>query len=352
MWEPVVKEGMDSLLAFSRLAREWPSWARYSLTTVIVLLAWAARFALDPYLAGFPYITFYLAIMAAALIFDRGSGFYATVLSGILGFYFFVEPRYSFSIHDSGTAIGMTLFLLTSGTTAIIIEALHVSNYKLLRTLAERQAALEQARQSEQERATLFAEMDHRIRNNLQIVISMLGMQARQTKNDEGRATIESALDRISAMARIHNRLSRRDGAGVIDMRMFIGDLCDDLQFSLVGSRPIEFRWEAESHFLSLNQATTIGFLINELVTNSLKHAFTESGGTITVSFTRAPDGFYLLRVADDGPGLPENEPARGLGHRLIHILARQLGGSIDVQAEGGASHVVRFPGQDAALKI
>jgi two-component system, sensor histidine kinase PdtaS len=343
---------MDSLLAFSRLAREWPGWARYGLTSLIVLLALGARFALDPYLAGFPYITFYLAIMGSALVFDRGSGFYAIALSSVLGLYFFVEPRHSILVHQSGAPIGLVMFVVTSGTMATLIEALHMSNYKLMRTLAERQVALEQARQSEQERATLFAEMDHRIRNNLQIVISMLGMQARQTKTDEGRATIESALDRISAMARIHNRLSRRDGAAVVDMRAFIRDLCDDLQFSLVGSRPIEFRCDAESHFLSLHQATTIGFLINELVTNSLKHAFTESGGTITVSFSRAPDGFYLLQVADDGPGLPQDEPARGLGHRLIQILARQLGGSIDVQGEGGASYVVRFSGQDTALKI
>jgi two-component sensor histidine kinase len=159
-----------------------------------------------------------------------------------------------------------------------------------------------------------------------------------------------ATADRIQVMSRLHERLKRRDTAAFVNIGSFIEDLCGDLKGALVGPRPILLKVDAQDHLLPEEQAVAVGLIVNELVTNSLKHAFPDDQmGAVGVQFGKDRD-HYVLRVADDGIGCPPKaDPAlsSGLGQRLIRSMVAQLGGEVMVEPNGellGTSVAVRFP--------
>jgi two-component sensor histidine kinase/DNA-binding response OmpR family regulator len=187
----------------------------------------------------------------------------------------------------------------------------------------------------------LLREVHHRVKNNLQIVASLLNMQA-ESLPDSFRAPLEESQRRVRSMALVHEQLYSYERPDQLDFGAYVDSLSHDL-FAAFSTRSGEVRLalEADPVVLGVDQAVPCGLILNELVTNSLKHAF-PSGRTGEVRVElHSRDGEIRLRVADDGIGLPPEFDCRrsnSLGLRIVEILAAQLNGNLTWGSEGGGS--------------
>jgi two-component sensor histidine kinase len=333
--------------------RALPPPLRWSGTALLVLLACGARYLLYGATPVFPFLPFLPAVNLATEIFNRGSGFFATALSAVLAVYFFVEPTYSLVLRATSDTINVALFCVIGFFIAAVIEALHLAYVEAEQAHAETDAARARAEAGERERELLLAEFRHRVSNDLQRIAGLLTLQARHS-SPEVAAALRDAANRVYVVARVHDRLARRDGHVLVDVREFLHDLVADLRASFTDLRPIGIFVEAESHMLSVSRTGAIGLIANELVTNAMKHAFPdEREGAITIRFYREEDDF-LLTMSDNGVGLAERLPEpqgeglrrSGMGSRLVRALTAQLGGHIETSARSGdgTTHVLRFP--------
>ena len=199
--------------------------------------------------------------------------------------------------------------------------AQHCDHSAGLRTALARAAAAEQAQ------TLLLEELRHRTKNDLAMVVSMLSMQARLKTNTETRAALEKAIGRIQAIASAHEYFQPREAGGGVEMAAYLGNLCGHLGDGLRDLRPIAVRVDAAEVYLPAEQAAPLGLIVNELVTNALKHAFPQDrAGTIDVSLKA--EGALTLCVKDNGIGCPIDR-REGLGSRLTRLLAQQLGAQI-----------------------
>ena len=216
-----------------------------------------------------------------------------------------------------------------------------------------------QIQTSLREKEILLKEIHHRVKNNLQIISSLLFLQSRRISDPGMLSLFQGSIGRIRAMALVHESLYRSDRLTAIVMGDYFRKLADHLIESYSGrDHPVTVSVQAEGISLPLETAVIYGLIVNELVTNALKHAFPENRkGRITISLERpgadqtadAPGmkkGIILV-VADDGVGLPEekkNGTADSLGLRLVQNLAGQLDGTIEVRNDGGTEIRVSFP--------
>jgi two-component sensor histidine kinase len=289
------------------------TFVRYLLTTVIVLVFFLIRLGL-PLGAGYPFLIFFPAVFLSSVLFDRGSGFLATALTAVLAVYFFIEPRHHL-LPPIEQYPPLVLYVLISCGIAVLSEALR--------------RALERAQKAEREKDLLLQELAHRTKNNLQIIASVLALQARSVEDPELRRIFDAAVTRVRVIANAHSQLQPTGDRSMVDMRSYLTDLCRDLGDSLRDVRPVAVRVDADPIELSTERAVPIGLIVNELVTNAFKYAFREDQeGAITVTFHRTEAGDIDLVVEDNGVGCPLSAK-EGLGTRLVRLLVQQVGGSI-----------------------
>jgi len=241
---------------------------------------------------------------------------------------------------------GGALLLLAGVALQLISEKRTARN--LERQVRERTA---QIRTALEEKSVLLREIHHRVKNNLQIVSSLLSLQSRKVKDPAPLALLHESMDRIRAMALIHENLYRSESVAAIGAADYFRRLARDLLDAYVlRAENIALELDVADVPLSPESAFPCGLIINELVSNSLKHAFPEGRpGTIRIGL-REDLGKYVLTVADDGAGLPPgiDETAGGsLGLRLVRNLAGQLGGTLEVGSSGGACFTIRFPSEN-----
>ncbi len=198
------------------------------------------------------------------------------------------------------------------------------------------------------DRTLLLDEVNHRVKNSLQQIASVVRLQSRSVPDGAAREALEKTLDRIMAVGRVHEQLYKSAGqVGAFDAGHYAKALAHDLVDSL-GRDDVQLTTDVEAHVLDLKQAVPLALILNELVTNALKYGCpADRPCRIHVGFgTDGPD--YRLSVSDDGVGLPKGFSSRSkksLGMRAIEALARQLGGRLVVeQPEAGAAFAVVFP--------
>ena len=197
-------------------------------------------------------------------------------------------------------------------------------------------------------KTSLLKEVHHRVKNNLQIVTSLLNLQARRVQNPAALATLQDTQGRIRSMALLHETLYREGDLGQTDGAVYLSHLCAHLS-SVFGARAgrVRLRHQLAPVALTLDQAVPCGLIVNELVSNAFKHAFPgERGGEIRVALTADPDGRRVLAVTDSGVGLPPGldiERSDTLGLQLVVGLARQLGGTVETRTDNGATIRVAF---------
>lgn len=195
---------------------------------------------------------------------------------------------------------------------------------------------------------TLLKELYHRVKNNLQLVNSLFNLQVRTLPEGNARVALLEAAGRVRAMALVHERLYQSRTLSSISLKDYVGELCDQLaRAASAQQRGIALHIEAEPLEIGLDSAVPLGLLLNELVSNSLKHGFPEGrAGSITVRIRRDEGGLVCLTVADDGVGLaPDidqtNSPTLGL--KLIAALSDQLRGKFSLVNRGGAYATLLF---------
>ncbi|MFC7554138.1 sensor histidine kinase [Pseudoroseomonas wenyumeiae] len=198
-----------------------------------------------------------------------------------------------------------------------------------------------------------MAEIHHRVKNNLQIVASLLNLQANRLRDPAAKAEFGTARDRVQALATLHRHLYTNRTFEAIELRPFLQELCQQL-FSALGEKPgkrINLVVEAGQLEIVTDQAVSLALLVTEAVTNSIKHAFPDgSTGTITISVhTEATEEGedVLLSIRDDGQGMDEEEDGGGgIGMTLIQGFAQHLGGEIERHhgPDGGTELNLRFP--------
>ena len=234
-------------------------------------------------------------------------------------------------------------------------ERLVTENEVLEARVRERTHALEEARgHAERERQrveALLQDANHRIGNSLATVSSLLGLQLLRGKSDEVRAALESARSRVHAIASAHRRLRLGEDFETASADEFLGAVLEDIA-TTAGSdtKNVQLQGEFDSIVVGARDATTLGILVGELVTNAVKHAFPAGrSGTISVTLKRDQSGVPMLRVIDDGVGIAGGQlPADGgLGSVIIKQLAAQFGGDPFYEARpgGGLSVSVSLPG-------
>ncbi|MBN1888961.1 MAG: response regulator [Thermoflexales bacterium] len=221
-----------------------------------------------------------------------------------------------------------------------------------VRTEAVRQQAVENLRALLEEKEVLLAEIHHRVKNNLQVVISLLKLQARRIEDETALEILKASQSRVKSMALVHERLYRSQDLERVDLAGYVEELAVNL-FRLYSIDPSSISLVVNVADVSLNieAAVPCGLILNELIANSLKHAFPgDASGQLRVEL-RPADGQLVLTVSDNGVGLPQHvsmaQNADSLGLQLVYTLAtHDLGGTIEVKREQGTTFTITFPAQ------
>lgn len=229
-----------------------------------------------------------------------------------------------------------------------ILEDLGVEKERLEKTQAEVVRSEEAIRSSLREKETLLKEIHHRVKNNLQVIASLLRLQSRYLKDDDARAMFEESQNRVHSISLVHEKLYRTGDLARIDFQDYLLTLTKGLTESWRRPGvPVAVSVEAEGVHLGVDVAIPCGLIVTELVTNALKHAFpNDAPGSIHVTAAVAPAGRLKLTVQDDGVGLPANVEFRRsgtLGLELVGSLVRQLGAKLEIGRERGTRFSLDF---------
>jgi len=205
------------------------------------------------------------------------------------------------------------------------------------------------------EKVVLLKEIHHRVKNNLQIVSSLLHLQASRIASADAKAVLLEMQDRVHSMALIHEHLYRSDNLAAVDLTAYLRSLCTQLVRSAAApSGTIQLQLDLAPVMIDIDKAIPCGLLVNELVTNTLKYAFPQGRSGVLRVELQPLDGTpgWCLRVADDGVGLPADfnlQNLTSLGLKVVADLARQLGGRLHIGAGPGAVFEIELQGHDTS---
>jgi two-component sensor histidine kinase len=214
--------------------------------------------------------------------------------------------------------------------------------------ITPRKQAEEQIKESLKEKETLLQEIHHRVKNNMQVIISLLNLQSSSIRDEKMRLLFKESSSRVNAMALIHNHLYQSASLSEIDLDQYFKSLSASL-ISMYRAPGVDIRVDANHIKLNMDQAIPCGLIINELVSNALKHAFPENrAGQVRIEARKADSGHYILNISDNGVGLPEevlHGEIESLGLKLVRGLAEnQLGGSYSVKHNQGTCFTIEIP--------
>ncbi len=330
-----------SLSTLSQLRRSLRLGLLFSLGFVLVALV--VRIAIDAHLPpGFPFLTFFPAVILTTVLAGLWPGILAALLSGAAAWYFFIGEPYSFAVGPGGV---LALGFFTA-VVAVDIAVIHIMNVALERLAEERNRSAMLTRQTQ----VMFSELQHRVSNNLQLVSSLILIQQAQVKDPAACRALEEASGRLATLGRLHRKLhdpNRRE----ISMTQFLTELCHDVLDSS-GAHHILCRVTAVEVDIPQDKLIPLALIVTELVSNALEHGFANgSGGTIQVELRHGnrdgdQDGTMVLAVCDDGAGLPDgfrlDEPA-SLGLQLVLALTTQLDGDFHMKSGSGTTCTLVF---------
>jgi PAS domain S-box-containing protein len=220
--------------------------------------------------------------------------------------------------------------------------------FGISRNITERKKAEEMIEHSLLEKTVMLQEIHHRVKNNLAVIVSLLGLQARGIADESVRARFDESRNRVYTMALIHETLYHSTDLAHIDFKEYLKDLVGRIS-DTYKQHDVVFSVDMESLALDVNVGIPCGLIVNELVSNSLKHAFPEGRkGTVKLGININSEGDHVLFVEDNGVGLPADidfQNTTTLGLELVTGLARQIRGKIELSREGGTRFVLTFRG-------
>jgi two-component sensor histidine kinase len=340
--------------------RRLPLIVQYGATALIALAFFGAVYILagtrlDP--DELPLIILLMpAVILAAFLFERGAGYLAVLLCAGFVLYFLADPRQPGAGLGRNAAVAAAAFAFAGAVAAAVVQMLR----REVATLTDRSGALARSRgmlerqvatleASDAQKELLLADINHRIKNQLQVVAGYIVLGQRDVGDEKAAGVLGTAANRLKVLARVYDRLQLGREATQVGARGFIEELVNDLQPGLIGLRPITLRAEAEDAELSSSRAVTIGLMINELITNAVRFAFDEDeAGNILVYFRRW-EGGLCLEVIDDGHGFRSEARSGSAGQRMLRALVKQLDGKIAWAGPPGTRVSVNFPEEAAS---
>lgn len=186
---------------------------------------------------------------------------------------------------------------------------------------------------------SLIKEIHHRVKNNLQIISGLMYLQSSRIQDASARKAFEEGRNRVDAIALVHQRLYMDNDLAKVNIEDYLKTLCDTIAMSFGKEGTMTTGTHLEDKTIDIDIAIPVGLIVNELVTNSYKHAFGKTQRpTVNVSFNDSADGNYTLTVSDNGSGMPEGalKNSFSFGMKLVRILLSQLDGNMTVLNEGG----------------
>jgi len=285
---------------------------------------------------GITVTGFIFLILASAVVFDFSLRNFAISLFLILSFHFTIlsfypKPQTEYMLSH--------IFLLSLSS----ILGLTI-NY-LVNIIKKNET------QALQERALLLKEIHHRVKNNLQVVSSLLDLQSGTIPDEKTKTMIKESQSRVKSMALIHQLLYETDTFTTIDFSIYLRQLMDSLSSAFAKpGKNIEYSLNTDKILLNIDTAVALGLITNELATNAYKYAFpNKSKGNIDIRFKNAPDHTISLTIQDNGTGFPESfnfENTQTLGLKLVKLLARQIKADLKYTVNHGTEFKIIIPGE------
>jgi PAS domain S-box-containing protein len=228
----------------------------------------------------------------------------------------------------------------------------HNGNVEGFQAIARDITALKQAEEkikaSLLEKETMLKEIHHRVKNNLQVISSLLNMQSSYLEDEKARQALQESIARVRTMAMIHTQLYQSQDLTKVDFGFFIRDLIGNISQSYGRTEsPVMINVDTDKTRIGIDASIPCGLILNELVSNALKHAFPkEKEGKINITM-RSEDDRVALTVQDNGIGFPKSvdfTKVKSLGLQLVNALVGQMNGKIDIQVDGGTTWTITFP--------
>jgi two-component system, sensor histidine kinase PdtaS len=301
----------------------------------------AARLSLQPLLGQqAPYAAIYFAVVIASVIAGWRSGLVALVVGQFLAWYAIVEPHWTFE--PSGRQ-DLGAFLFSTLSQLLILVVIYFYQREVAKASAEQERQMDLLSEA-------LREIDHRTRNNYQTVVAVILLQAQRAKDSAVKQALQDAADRVKAVSLASDQLAlRSEDLGTVRLGDHLRELCEQIRRGM--SRDgVHVHCNVADVTASAEKAIFISIIVNELVTNALKHAFRDiPEGLIRVTSRETPDGMAIV-VEDNGAGLRPTRGAKrsGLGTRLVERFVNQVGASHEVTSSAaGTVHTILVPSLD-----
>jgi len=319
--------------------RSWPMWIRLTTTVAALVATYLLQLPLDQQVPGQPYLPFFVVVIATTLAFGQGVGFMSVGLSTLLSIPFFEPLGALTTLTHAADVIKIELY-------AILSAACVVAFAKLGEALLAASNESEALRRLGEKKSVLLSELTHGVANNFAAVAALISLKANSVSDTRARSVLDDALEQVQVMGRVHRQLRASDQDASVDSRTLFRGLCSDLQTAQARNQPHAIECEVDSRPLCMDQAVLLGLIVNELVTNAIKHAFPDGrAGRIRVGFEER-EAKLRLSVTDNGIGFRgRGWPNSGMGQDLVRELSHQLGGEPEIEStRNGTSFHLSFP--------
>jgi two-component system, sensor histidine kinase PdtaS len=254
-------------------------------------------------------------------------------------------------ISNSGLLRNFLILLILA---IIIIAAMIFFRYrntlKLNNELLTAYSELRDVKISKEEKETLLKEVHHRVKNNMQIITSLIRLQASTIEDPKILELFDESQNRIKSMALVHEELYRAQDLASVNVKEYLEKLVSDLLDAYSLDKKVKLDMTVSVFKLSVDTLIPLGLIINEIVSNALKYAFPDADGILSINIEDVEDDIIELTISDNGIGFPQNfsfEKTNSLGLDLIKTLAEQLDGNVVFKNEGGAHYTITFPRKD-----
>ncbi|HEU4704500.1 MAG TPA: histidine kinase dimerization/phosphoacceptor domain -containing protein [Sphingomicrobium sp.] len=307
----------------------------------VAVLFLAARIAVGPWIGSqAPYAFNFLAVVIACVLAGWRSGLVALAAGQILTLYAVVEPRWAFAVLNLEALLA---FLFATVSQLLILAVIAIYQREVRNALAEQEREMDLLSEA-------LREIDHRTKNNYQTVVALLMMQAQRASIPEVRQALQDAADRVNAVSLASEQLAlRSEDLGTIRLGDHLCDLCEQIKRGL-SHDGVQVKCDVANLNASTEKAIYLSIIVNELVTNALKHAFRNSaGGVIRIGSSVHADGVAII-VEDNGCGISQRPSGSrtGLGTRLVERFVSQVGAVHHVtSSSSGTVHRIVVPSLD-----
>lgn len=259
---------------------------------------------------------------------------------------FNIGDIYVIGLTKNGKLFGNAIIILRKGRSLDFPDVI-TAFINLASSALERKDAEERLKNSLKEKELLLKEIHHRVKNNMQVISSLLSLQSGYAAVDQDMALFVESRNRVKSMALVHDILYRSKDLSGIDFSEYVKSLSQMLFDTYNTNKGISLKLEINDIYISVDAAVPLGLILNELITNSIKYAFpNKENGEIYISLSKDVKGKYLLKVSDNGIGIPDGmntDKMDTLGMTLIYNLAKQINGSVTLNKKKGTEFIICF---------